>query len=88
MPAATKIDFKVNKKAKTLIKKAAAKAGLSLSDFAKGTVLTEARHVLEQRQTVLSDRDRDIFLAMLDADSKPNAALQSAVKDYADSIGR
>lgn len=42
----------------------------------------KARHLLKQdQQTVLSDRDRDIFLAMLDSDAKPNAALKKAFKN-------
>jgi hypothetical protein len=32
--------------------------------------------------TVLSDRDRDIFLAALAADVKPNAAIRRAVTHY------
>lgn len=30
----------------------------------------------------LSDRDRDIFLALLDSDQEPNEALRKAAKDY------
>jgi uncharacterized protein (DUF1778 family) len=89
MATATRIDFRVNRRAKTLIEKAAALRGQSLSDFAKITLLSTARHVLRQhQQTVLSDRDRDIFLALLDADAKPNAALRKAVKAYAVQIGQ
>ena len=84
----TRIDFKLNKNAKSLIEKAAALSGQSLSDFAKTTLVSKARHVLKrQQQTLLSDRDRDIFLAMLDADAKPNAALKKAVRAYAHSVG-
>lgn len=34
----------------------------------------------EAHRRILSDRDRDIFLAMLDADAEPNAALKEAVE--------
>ena len=34
----------------------------------------------EARSVTLSDRDRDIFLAMLNADAEPNAALKEAVE--------
>jgi len=88
MPVATRIDLRVNKRAKTLIEKAAARAGQSVSDFAKDTLLSRSRHVLQQHQTVLSDRDRDIFLAMLDADATANAALKKAVKTYVGTFGR
>jgi flagellar hook protein FlgE len=48
-----------------------------------------ARRIVRQNSiTVLSDRDRDIFLAMLDADAKPNAALRRAAKRYQKNHGR
>jgi hypothetical protein len=36
----------------------------------------------EQRVAPLSDRDRDIFLALLDNPPEPNEALREAVKEY------
>ena len=89
MATATRIDFRVDRQSKALIEKAAALRGQTLSDFAKMALVRKARHVLRQhQQTVLSDRDRAIFLAMLDADAKPNAALRKAVKAYASQTDR
>jgi uncharacterized protein (DUF1778 family) len=88
MAVATRIDFRVDRKSKSLIERAAALKGQSLSDFAKTALLSKARHVLKQHeQTVLSDRDRDIFLALMDSDAKPNAVLQKAVRTYVQTFG-
>jgi uncharacterized protein (DUF1778 family) len=38
--------------------------------------------VYPHKQTVLSDRDRDIFLKILDSNAKPDAALKKAMKEY------
>ncbi len=64
MATSSRLDFRVDTKSKRLIEQAAAVVGQSISDFAKSTLLSKARNVLRQhRETVLSDRDRDIFLA-------------------------
>ena len=50
--------------------------GKSPTDFVREMIEQE---VLEQHpRRKLSDRDRDLFLAMLDADVEPNDALRSA----------
>ena len=88
METATRIDFRVDRRAKGLIERAATLEGQTLSDFAKAALVGKARHVLRQhQQTVLSDRDRDAFLALLVSDAKPNAALRKAAKAYARSCG-
>lgn len=69
---------------KDVVEEAAATLGQSVSDFAVATLVQTARNVLEQRDvTELSNRDRDIFLAMLDdANVRPNKALKDAVTRY------
>jgi uncharacterized protein (DUF1778 family) len=48
-------------------------------ELATQTLVGKANEVLSDRQTrKLSDRDRDIFLAMLDEDMEPNEAFNSA----------
>ena len=50
----------------------------------------QKKHIIEQAQeilksesvTVLSDRDRDAFLAALDNPPEPNAAMLRAVEQY------
>lgn len=69
---------------KQTIEQAATASGQSVTDFIISTVLREARQVTQEAQrTRLSNRDRDVFLAALDAiDGKPNAALNSAACQY------
>ena len=55
-----------------------------MSEFAVGTLVQQARSVIEQRNvTMLSNRDRDRFTDLFDAaDSRPNAALSRAARRY------
>jgi len=88
MATASRMGFGANKRVRIPIGKAAAMPELNPGGLEKGTALSADHQVLMQHQTVLSDRDRDIFLAMLDADAKPNAALKKAAKAYAKAFGR
>jgi uncharacterized protein (DUF1778 family) len=68
---------------KELIEEAALLIGQSLSDFILATAVKEATKVIEKhRQISFSNRDRDLFLALLDTDDEPNAALKEAVEHY------
>lgn len=68
---------------KALIEMAAAAAGQSVREFAVSHLIQDARDVLRDHAvTVLSDRDRDIFLSILDADAEPNEALKEAARTY------
>jgi uncharacterized protein (DUF1778 family) len=79
----TRFDFRIEPARKELIEQAASLLGMSLTQFAKTAMIDRAQEVVRQRTvTVLSDRDRDIFLAALDADVKPNAAARRAAKHY------
>lgn len=78
-----RLDFRLNRQLKELIDRAASLLGQSVSDFAIATLVERARHIVQENSTtVLSDRDRDIFLAMLDSDAGPNDALRRAAKHY------
>lgn len=78
-----RLDFRLNRQVKEVIEQAAAVSGQSVSDFAVSALYRTAREVLEREQaTRLSNRDRDVFLAMLDSDAKPNEALKRAAKRY------
>ena len=79
----SRLDFRLNRQVKEVIERAAAVSGQSVSDFALSALYRTAKEVLEREQTTrLSNRDRDIFLAMLDSDAKPNEALKRAAKRY------
>jgi uncharacterized protein (DUF1778 family) len=84
-----RLNFRLSPDLKTLIEEAAAVLGQSVSDYAVSTLVRNSRDVLQQTQvTKLSNRDRDLFIAMLDdTDAKPNKALSEAAKRYKKRIG-
>ena len=78
-----RLDFRLPAEAKALIEQAAAITCQSVSDFAASTLVRTAREIVARYQeTRLSDRDRDLFLALLDADGEPNEALKRAAEEY------
>jgi uncharacterized protein (DUF1778 family) len=78
-----RLDFRLNRQIKEVIEQAANASGQSLSDFAVSVLYRTAKDVLDREQTTrLSNRDRDVFLAMLDSNALPNEALKRAAKRY------
>jgi len=78
-----RLDVRLTRQLKELIAEAASLTGQTVSDFAVSTLTEAARQIVQQNSmTVLSNRDRDIFLSMLDADAKPNFSLRRAAKRY------
>ncbi len=79
-----RLNFRLRAEHKKVIEAAAAQLGQSVSDFAVATLVQQARQVVnDQTVTLLSNRDRDLFLAALDdADLKPNKKLLAAAKRY------
>ncbi len=66
---------------KERIEQAAMVSGVSLTDFTIANLSESANEILERHHfRKLSNRDRDIFLAMLDADDEPNEKLIEAFK--------
>jgi len=84
-----RLNFRLSAELKEVIEAAAAHLGQSVSDYALSTLVQNARGVIQQHDvTVLSNRDRDIFLALLDdADAKPNKALRDAAAKYRKHLG-
>ena len=79
--AEARIEFRIPLEDKRRIERAAAAQGRSVSDFAKEVLAQKAQAVLEAFESVqLSDRDRDVFLQLLDAAPAPNAALEAAAR--------
>lgn len=85
-----RLDFRLPPELKEVIEAAAAHRGQSVSDFAISTLVQSARGVIqEQAVTVLSNRDRDLFLALLDdVEAEPNAALRKAAERYKKHLGK
>jgi uncharacterized protein (DUF1778 family) len=84
--SSARIEFRVNAKLKKEIERAAAVENRSLTDFATAVLSEAAREILAEQSrhehVRLSDRDRDRFLAILDAPPAPNAALLAAARKH------
>ena len=79
-----RLNFRLPSDLKEVIEEAATAMGQSVSDYAIATLVQKSQAVLQQKQvTVLSNRDRKAFMALLDdRDAKPNRALSDAAKRY------
>ena len=84
-----RLNFRLSAESKRTIEEAAALTGQTLSDFAISALLETARGVVQEHdKTVLTRRDRDAFLALLDqTDAKPNKALAAAARGYKKRLG-
>ncbi len=84
-----RLNFRLPAHLKDTIEQAAAQQGQTVSDFAVSTLARTAKKIVRAAQvTELSNRDRDIFLALLDSDAKPNKALIAAARRYNKHFGR
>jgi uncharacterized protein (DUF1778 family) len=55
---------------------------LSVTEYAGSRLVEDARKTIaEHNVTRMTDRDRDIFPAMLDADTEPDESLRQAFRD-------
>ncbi len=78
-----RMNFRLDRQHKLLIERAASTMGQSVTEFALSHLVRDAQEVLrEQEVTVLSNRDREIFLSVLESASEPNEALKKAAKSY------
>ncbi len=79
----SRLNFRLPFEVKEKVERAATVAGVTVTDFAINALVNSAEEILNKHQTrTLSDRDRDLFLAMLDNNQKPNEALKKAVKAH------
>lgn len=78
-----RLAFRLQAEQKALIVRAAAVQGRTVTSFAMDALVQAARQAVEHAaMTRLSARDRDLFLAILDRDTRPNAALKQAARRY------
>ncbi len=76
-----RLNFRLPSEVKERIEDAAIVSGLTVTDFAINALVNHAEQVLEtHHKRKLSDRDRDVFLKMLENPPAPNADLRAAVK--------
>jgi uncharacterized protein (DUF1778 family) len=83
-----RLDFRLSGADKRLIESAASISGQSVSDFALSILRAGAMQIREQHErTRLTDRDRDLFLAIVD-NERPNEALKRFASKYAKDLVR
>lgn len=84
-----RLNFRLPPEAKEKIERAAVASGLTVTDFAVHALINSADEVLERHHArKLSNRDRDVFLALLDADDEPDEALKSAFQAHDELIAK
>ncbi len=76
-----RINLRTSPEAKALIERAAALVGTTVSSFMLLNAYEAAQRLVAQHDSlVLSDRDRDAFLAAMDDPGQPNEALKSLMQ--------
>lgn len=78
-----RLNFRLPPEIKERIENAALVSGVTVTDFAVSALAERAEQVLERHEKrVLSDRDRDLFLDLLENPPAPNERLKKAVTKY------
>ncbi|NET38105.1 MAG: DUF1778 domain-containing protein [Cyanothece sp. SIO1E1] len=84
----SRIEIRVSQEDKKLLEQAASLQGLSLSQYMLSTALDIAKEkIATHEKMVLSNRDRDLFIALIDNPPAPCKALKSAVHRYNQKYG-
>jgi uncharacterized protein (DUF1778 family) len=82
-----RLDFRLKAEHKEIIERAAAYTGESLTGYAISTLLDRSREIIGMHESViLTARDRDVFLALLDAPPAPTEVLRAAAARYRDLV--
>ncbi|MFN0088188.1 MAG: DUF1778 domain-containing protein [Blastocatellia bacterium] len=83
-PRSVRLDMRLDTRTKTLIERAAAITGQTMTDFAVSNLVHSAMATIERHERlIMTDRDRDRFLKALDRPSKPLPALAKAARRHA-----
>jgi uncharacterized protein (DUF1778 family) len=82
-----RLDIRTTKEIRRVIEHAAVLQGMTVSEYAKAILLHHAQEVVERHETRrLSDRDRDLFLDLLDNPPAPNDSLRAAAADFRQAV--
>jgi uncharacterized protein (DUF1778 family) len=80
---AARLDIRLNPQAKEKIEQAAAVSHQSITDFVVTSLLRASEEALERQKSIqLTNRDRDLFLAALETNVRPNRALRKAAERF------
>ena len=78
-----RIEIRTKPEVKKVIKTAADFSGSTVSSFVINIAYEAAKRIIAEQDKILaSDRDQDIFLAVLLSPPKPNVALQKAAERF------
>ncbi len=77
------LDVRLPAAVKQAVEQAAAQLGQSVDEFAAAVLASTAREVIDHRGvTVLTPRDWERLVALLDRPAEPNTALKAAAQSY------
>jgi uncharacterized protein (DUF1778 family) len=77
------LDLRLPWAVKQAVEQAAAQLGQAVDEFAAAVLASTAREVIDHRGvTVLTPRDWERLVALLDQPAEPNAALKAAAQRY------
>ena len=78
-----RLNIRLNPQAKEKIEQAAAVSHQSITDFVVTSLVRAAEEALDRQHLIqLTNRDRDLFLAALETDVRPNRALRKAAERF------
>lgn len=84
-----RLDVRLRPDNKALIEEAATLSGKTISEYVVSTLLQQSTEVVQRHRHIrLSNRDRNQFLAVLDASDEPSAALTQAAQKYKRLLGQ
>ncbi len=85
----SRIDLRVTPEQKELLEKAAYLRGISLSAYTLLHLLPVAKQEIEsQSKLVLSERDRDLFMSIMENPPELQGKLRTAIKKYSYKYGQ
>lgn len=84
----SRIDLRVTQEQKELLERAAALKGVSLSAYTLFYVLPAAKQEVDSHERlVLSNRDRDLFMSVMENPPELKGKLKSAIRNYKEKYG-
>lgn len=84
----SRIDLRVTQEQKELLERAAALKGVSLSAYTLFHVLPAAKQEVDSHERlVLSNRDRDLFMSVMENPPELKGKLKAAISKYREKYG-
>lgn len=85
----TRIDLRVTQEEKELLERAASLKGISLSAYTLSHLLPVAKQdIATHERLVLSNRDRDLFLSVMENPPELKGKLKAAIDEYRKKYGK